>query len=365
MNYLISIKTAIFIFPIIAILITIPFILWQYHKYGSIHPLRVMIIYLFVLYLLCAYFLVILPLPSRESVLQNPKWMSRLIPFFFLLDIIRESPLKLTDPTTYLKTITEPSVYIVVFNILLFIPFGMFLRYYLNTSWKKTLWYSFLLSLFFELTQLSGLYFIYPRPYRLFDVDDLILNTTGGMIGFVIMKQLARFFPTRETLDQWSYERGEKVSGLRRVTLFFLDIILYLIFYLLCKKVGKKHPFLISFGIYFVLLPYLWKGSTLGGKFLNVRLDISSKKLMKLFLRAIFVFSYYFLLPHYFLKIASIIGGEEPFFYLLLFLLVLLFYNINLLLVLKNKKMFYDQLLKTSYQSTIRRNKEEQNITKL
>ena len=31
----------------------------------------------------------------------------------------------------------------------------------------------------FELTQLSGLYFIYPRSYRLADVNDLINNTVG------------------------------------------------------------------------------------------------------------------------------------------------------------------------------------------
>ena len=32
--------------------------------------------------------------------------------------------------------------------------------------------FSFLLSLFFEVTQLTGLYFLYPGSYRLFDVDD-------------------------------------------------------------------------------------------------------------------------------------------------------------------------------------------------
>ena len=50
----------------------------------------------------------------------------------------------------------------------------------------KTMIASFCLSLFFELTQLSGLYFIYPRPYRLFDVNDLVTNTLGGIIGFVV-----------------------------------------------------------------------------------------------------------------------------------------------------------------------------------
>ena len=55
-------------------------------------------------------------------------------------------------------------------------PFGVYLRYYFCYHWRKTLQLSFLLSLFFELTQLSGLYFVYPGSYRLFDVDDLIVN---------------------------------------------------------------------------------------------------------------------------------------------------------------------------------------------
>lgn len=40
------------------------------------------------------------------------------------------------------------------------------------------------LSLVFELTQLSGLFGLYPRPYRLADVDDLMTNTLGGMVGY-------------------------------------------------------------------------------------------------------------------------------------------------------------------------------------
>ena len=45
MNYIISIKTAILVFPFIALLFSIPFILHQYHKYGSINPFRVLIVF--------------------------------------------------------------------------------------------------------------------------------------------------------------------------------------------------------------------------------------------------------------------------------------------------------------------------------
>ena len=55
--------------------------------------------------------------------------------------------------------------------------------------------YTFLLSLFFELTQLTGLNFIYPRQYRLFDVDNLMINTLGGILGYFIMNKLKVLLP--------------------------------------------------------------------------------------------------------------------------------------------------------------------------
>ena len=44
-NYVDVIKIALAFFPIIAFLISVPFILIQYHKYGSISFLKALIIY--------------------------------------------------------------------------------------------------------------------------------------------------------------------------------------------------------------------------------------------------------------------------------------------------------------------------------
>ena len=112
-------------------------------------------------------------------------------------------------PSTYLKALTEHCIYVVIFNILMTVPFGMYLRYYYKASFKKVLFLSFFLSLFFELTQLTGLYFIYPKPYRLFDVDDLILNTLGGLLGYFLVKPLMKILPTREEIDNNALKKGE------------------------------------------------------------------------------------------------------------------------------------------------------------
>ena len=90
MDYLTAIKTAIFVFPFIAFFFTIPFILHQYHKYGSIHKWRVLIVYSFILYMITIYFLVILPLPKRSEVVVGQN-MVRLIPFGFVTDFLKET----------------------------------------------------------------------------------------------------------------------------------------------------------------------------------------------------------------------------------------------------------------------------------
>ena len=116
MAYVTAIKSSILIFPFIALIFTIPFILHEYHKYGSISPFKTLVVYSFILYMITIYFLVILPLPNLESVVEKPN-MIRLLPFGFIKDIIRESSLIITNPSTYLKALTEPCFYTVIFNV--------------------------------------------------------------------------------------------------------------------------------------------------------------------------------------------------------------------------------------------------------
>ena len=83
---------------------------------------------------------------------------------------------------------------------------------------------SFLFTLFFELTQLSALFGIYPRPYRVFDVDDLILNTAGSMFGYFIVKFVMHILPSREKIDDVAIERGQKISAFRRIFAKCIDL---------------------------------------------------------------------------------------------------------------------------------------------
>ena len=67
MGYLISIKVAMLVFPVLAFIFTLPYMIMNYRKYGSVNKLRTVILYSFILYLLIIYLLVILPLPSAQE----------------------------------------------------------------------------------------------------------------------------------------------------------------------------------------------------------------------------------------------------------------------------------------------------------
>lgn len=285
--YLIPLQSALLLFPFLAAMITLPYIIMQYRKYGSILPIRVLIVYSFIFYLLCAYFLVVLPLPPIEEVASYTKPIMQLIPFASLKEFTMNSSLIWNDPATYLTALNEPSLYLIVFNILLTVPFGVYLRYYFQCSWKKTLLLTFLLTLSFECLQLSALFGYYPRPYRLFDVDDLITNTLGGMLGYAITPVFAHFLVSRSRMDEKAYDRGRSVSPLRRVLAFFFDNLIVLLTtaiitalilflhdeFLLINPANRICLiYLAVVFVYLFILPILMHGKTLGKAAVKIKL---------------------------------------------------------------------------------------------
>ena len=278
-GYIEALEQAAILFPILAVLFTIPYIAWNYHKYGSVLSLRILIVYSFILYMLCAYCLVILPLPTGEAAANLSGHQAQLVPFTFLGDIARESDAVLSQPRTWLTVFNSNAFLTTLFNLFLTMPFGMYLRYYFRCGWKRTLVYSLLLSLFFELTQLSGLYFIYPGSYRLFDVDDLIVNTCGSMIGFVLARIAMRFLPSREELDRESFVRGRRVSLLRRIVAFIYDEIAYAVLFIVVFLIWTANFGTMSIWIYaliwlayFALCPIVLRGQTIGHRLTKLRI---------------------------------------------------------------------------------------------
>lgn len=362
MSYILIIKYASFVFPFIAFMVTFPYILVQYHKYGSISLLKSVIIYLFIYYLICAYFLVILPLPKVSDVIKLTTPRVQLMPFEFIFDFIKNSSFSIFDIKSYIPAFFESYVYVPLFNIFLTIPFGMFLHYYFEYSLKKTVLFSFLLSLFFELTQLSGLYFIYPRGYRLFDVDDLILNTLGGVIGYYFVNIFLKYFPTINInrINEEALNQGKKVSGFKRVISCFLDFIIFMFLFLITTIFFRKSSyFYFLIFLYYFIIPLLLAGSTVGEKFLNLKVvdyEDNFNFFRLVFRRVAFIFFYCFL-PLISFNLFSIIAFStlKLFLFILFISLFLIVFIISFMKFLfSNKPLFYEMISKTKLVSTIK-----------
>lgn len=223
MVYLNNIYTGLISFLFIAAVITLPYAVFQYHKHGSVSKLRTVIIYSFILYMLIAYYMVILPLPDMASTAGNT-WQEHLnlIPFRQIWLYWHDKVLGIATFKAYLMSM---QLWQLLFNILLTVPFGVYMRYYFKLSLKRTILYSFLLSLFYEASQITALFGIYPGTYRLADVEDLICNTLGGAAGYYIASVFAGVLPGRDEVDERCRAAGTKVTGMRRLWAGLFDYV--------------------------------------------------------------------------------------------------------------------------------------------
>ena len=229
MVYIENIYWGLLIFPFIAAVFTLPYALYHYNKYGSVSKLRTLIIYSFILYMLIAFFMVCLPLPDWESTVGNRWWL-----------YWRKRPLNFETLAAYAQSM---SLWQLLFNILLTLPFGVYLRYYFKQSLPRTILFSFLLSLFYEGSQLSALFGLYPGPYRLADVEDLICNTLGGVVGYQIAYVFMVILPSRDEIDEIARTDGKRVSGPRRMWAVVFDHMCSNVIYtVLCGAIAVLTP---------------------------------------------------------------------------------------------------------------------------
>ncbi|USB34083.1 VanZ family protein [Paenibacillus sp. YPG26] len=271
-SYLFPISYAFLSFPFAAMAFTLPFLIVQYRKHGYINKVRAFVLYLFLLYLLNALFLVILPLPSSRHNAVMTGGTMQLLPLNFINDILKETSISAAHPSTYLKLLKERAFLQVIFNVLLTVPFGMILRYYFQAGWKRSVLLSFLLALFFEVTQLTGIYGLYDHPYRVFDVDDLITNTLGGVLGYLAAEWLTGLLPRIEQLDANVDLSTKRVTYTRRGIAFLIDFFFCTILITVCSILRIPAAFWVATGLYFILVPWLTNGLTPGKWLVRIRL---------------------------------------------------------------------------------------------
>lgn len=379
--YIYPIATAVALFPVLSAIFTLPYVIDQYHKYGALLVLRIIIVYSFIFYMMTSYFMTILPLPPVDSVVDGGTYML-LVPFNAGRLWLGSSGLVWNDISTYRSAFINYNFFQIAFNVLLLVPFGVYLRYYFERKWYQVILLSFTYSLFFELTQLSGLYGIYPHAYRWFEVDDLICNTLGGFVGFLVTPVCSFFLPTRDRLDEMSYHKGMRVSFFRKMIANILDWGLVLVILLLFRKYvwsGESFEtfvldyrtrtlFIITgaYFIYHVLSSWIMRGRTIGKYFVSLKVKSDSGEKTKLYqyvIRYGIVYLIIFPTPAYIIKLMEIFENYQNVWVktacsvvISAFIIYFLFFVLNTFIatVLHHSQASFEKLSHTLQVSTVK-----------
>ncbi|GED20626.1 MULTISPECIES: VanZ family protein [Kurthia] len=368
MAYSMPILTAVIVFGIVAVAIWIPWLIYTYRKYGYL-PLSVLVIsFSFIFYSLAAFFLVILPLPATRDTcaMQAPNTQHySLIPFKFIEDTLKGNWLDIKNPATYVLLFKQPAFYQTFFNFLLLLPLGVYLRYYLveKAYWWKATIVLFCTTLFFEITQLTGIYGIYNCAYRLFDVDDLMMNTFGGVIGYFIAPAVLAVFPSKKTIEERAayLVKKDEVKPMSVLLAILIDLFLVDLsrqWIMVFTKHNEVTSFIVTtilLIVFLVLIPIIWNGRTLGTAVMRFRYSSKlSKKttISRLIKRFIAIYVAYFVgviagtldnihvtmnSPYYEASVLLALGSTIIFF----ILTIVIFIHIMLVIFGKGKRRFF------------------------
>lgn len=366
--YMEPLYSASIAFIFLGILLWVPWMIWMYRKHGYFSLSQTLISFSFIFYMIAALFLVLLPLPDTRNTcaMQNPNTQHySLTPFRFVADTLSGGWFDAKSPASYVLIFRQPAFYQAFFNFLLLLPLGVYLRYFLThkKSWWKAGLIAFATTLFFEITQITGIYGIYNCAYRIFDVDDLMLNTAGAILGFLLAPAFLAMFPSKEKINERAkilLERDEvkSMSVLLAIgiDIFIIDIIRQVILYFTNQnEVTSFIVFSLLSFIWMCIIPILWNGRTVGTWIMRFRYDskLSKKttvsRLIKRF--AAFYMAYFMLAvvgvlnnvevtmasPYYKASVFLAVGSSI----LTAILMVVLFIHIMLVVFGKGKRRFF------------------------
>lgn len=158
----------------------VPQVLLHRARFGHVRPGRVAVTAAAVLYGCLALAAVLLPLPAPGD--PGLKQSAQLVPFQWVSDVSTELG-RYDSPVT--DALASTAFQQATMNVLLFVPLGVIAGRLWRRRLAETAALGFVASLLVEVAQLTANFGTAPHPYRIFDVDDLINNTAGAVLGWV------------------------------------------------------------------------------------------------------------------------------------------------------------------------------------
>ncbi|PZG23651.1 VanZ family protein, partial [Nonomuraea aridisoli] len=211
---------ALFGGTLLAVVLFVPFVFHSYRRRGEVGFGPALLAFGFLVYGFALVAYTLLPLPrvdgawcAAHTAMSHPQ----LDPLRFLDDISREqrAPGPLGLPA-------NPAVQQVLFNVALFVPLGAYLRHYFRRGVVTVVLAGAAVSLLIEVTQVTGDWFLFPCPYRLFDVDDLLANGLGAGLG-VLFAPLLHLVRGRSAA--LSPQAARPVTAGRRLLGMLVDLV--------------------------------------------------------------------------------------------------------------------------------------------
>jgi glycopeptide antibiotics resistance protein len=173
---------AIALGSVLAVVLLLPVAAVQYRLDGRLGPADLAILLTAAVYALALWTYTLLPMPAEDTYRCQGSQLR-------LFGSLGEIRLPEDGPAALLR---DPAFLQIALNVLLFVPLGYFVRVVLHRGVVVATVLGLGVSLLIELTQRTGVWNLYECAYRLFDVDDLVVNTLGATVGSLVSLLLVR-----------------------------------------------------------------------------------------------------------------------------------------------------------------------------
>jgi glycopeptide antibiotics resistance protein len=200
-------------------LIFFPIVALQYRRFGRFTGLRLLGAAAVSIYLMTLIAYTLLPLPTSQERTCAPQ--IQLVPFHFISDIATD-----TAGDGPLAALTNPATLQVVFNVLLFVPLGVIVRGFYSRGLPTTTFVGLAAFVVIEATQYTAIWGLYSCSYRLADVDDVLTNTLGAVLGGLLGPVVLGWMP-RERALRATRQTPRPVTVRRRWLGMAIDLALF------------------------------------------------------------------------------------------------------------------------------------------
>lgn len=304
-------NAAILLWPLLSLFLSLPVLFYLYRRDGWLRLSTIFVVYGSILYAAGLACFTLYPLPDGDA---GPGITYGIPPIL--------------DPLNFIRDVSchgLPALFQLLFNIALFVPLGFIAKLLLKLRLGPTLALSFATTCLIETAQITGLFGIYPYAFRTFDVDDLICNTLGGLLGWGLGQLFVRLVMKESaTVPPITHDPGFA----RRFVTLWTDFMIVNVCFVIPRvliavglgllmespssigglpidqldQIASMTCFVVAFVIVEVVVPWRHGGSTPAGMFYRMSFETKkrtgTKRAAFYILRAALVFLL-FLFPRY------------------------------------------------------------------